>query len=735
MRLKDKLDTTVAIPPQKVSVKQIRVAVNSKFAYEDMFDVLAQASGPNMLQNINGPSTLDPAPMADPGDVTDISDVWPEQDIIRQTQDMRNQGIPDQTIYRQLIEMGALGSPTPMAQDMEYLDGVMKQAQKDDDPRDLDDPNLDTYLRPLDEMQRPPAPGKKLPVLDKNLPQPEKDSTVASFLRYVKTVHDKWTMLHELLMDSRGHGKAEKKYLQNKLADIQIQISKLGSAWKRLLKVYGKDVLKNEEVMLLQEMLGGKPSKTQDPGGQLNKVLTEGEPVAPAEPEKKASPGEGPAGTAASPMNGQRDPLSKEEVRSTGKIGQRMPARDFNKMVRKQDPRSMGAPPPAQPATKPSVADDIRDLETLPPKELPSQTEQESRAEQFKEFTPPGKFGSESKQAQGAPPPAAPPAGGPPPAPGGEDEMAPGGEETDMPPEDMRSLEEVMADLADDVAAMQEKLDAGETMLHGQDVVPVDSDAGPMPAGPPKIAVDQPAKKYYEGYFGEYGKDLSEDKVAGIVDLIDETATVYKTTLTGKQAGDVARFVASRHVDALNPALDWVEDKILVNYLFKTGMVHGELAPQAAQAVWQMAAVNIGPDLRATLARVAAEGKMKSPKVKGQSDDAVKLDKMKDNADEAESFFRPAHLPMQVVDKRRDGMYMRLTIEWDPDHASADRSDAGMEQAVRSFMKGLESQKEFLDYGFLGQITVDELDLEAGMAEIHFRTKKMDGPLTTREDK
>ena len=59
-----------------------------------------------------------------------------------------------------------------------------------------------------------------------------------------------------------------------------------------------------------------------------------------------------------------------------------------------------------------------------------------------------------------------------------------------------------------------------------------------------------------------------------------------------------------------------------------------------------------------------------------------------------------------------------------------------MNQAVISFVKGLESRKEFKDLGFLGQIHVDELDEEAGQAVVHFRTQKpADFPTVVKTEK
>jgi hypothetical protein len=85
---------------------------------------------------------------------------------------------------------------------------------------------------------------------------------------------------------------------------------------------------------------------------------------------------------------------------------------------------------------------------------------------------------------------------------------------------------------------------------------------------------------------------------------------------------------------------------------------------------------------------------------------------------------------MKASEARVDGVYTQLTIQWDPDHPAAKRSSSGIEQAIISFVKGLESKKEFGDLGFLGQIHLKDLDVDAGLATAYFRTKKPADALT-----
>lgn len=521
----------------------------------------SQAGGPNMLMDAPDNSGVD-APEADPQQVTDISDVWPEADIMKQTQDLRNQGMPDQQIFKQLVDMGVLGTPKPMQQDLAYLDQIMK-------------------------------------------------------------------------------------------------------------------------------------------GAQL---------------------GTGPAGTAASPMDGQRDSLSHEEIPGTGKI-----------QVESADPRMV---------RKVVTDESFKQQKDMQQPKLPSMRQHQDRANEYADFMPAPNMGHQPGRGAQALPPAQPPAAPPaapaaPPtpetgAPPGEDmEM---GEEDDMPIDDMRSLSEVMEDLMTDVEVIQQKMEDGETMLDGQDMEPVHDDTGSMPSGPPKIAVDQPAKDYYEGYFGEYGKQLSEDRHASIVDIVDEVAAQYKVKLTTYGIDKLATFVEARprfDAEEGNEKFAALNDSLLVNYLFKTGGSSPDIS--LASSAFKMA---LHESAQGAKVLKFAEGKMKQPKVKGQSDDAVKQDKLKDNAkDKGLELRRPAHLPMHVIETSKSGVYTKMLIEWDPDADAAKRSDAGMAQAVISYVKGLESVKEFKDLGFLGQISIDELDIEAGQAEVHFRTMKpADAPTVVKEE-
>ena len=124
------------------------------------------------------------------------------------------------------------------------------------------------------------------------------------------------------------------------------------------------------------------------------------------------------------------------------------------------------------------------------------------------------------------------------------------------------------------------------------------------------------------------------------------------------------------------------------------------------------------------LSKVAAG--MKTPKVNKDHSDSVKVDSLSDKADSDDAAStRPAHINFDIVDSEKVGSYAIVDVEWDTsDDSVSGVGHAAMEQALRSFMKGRESDKNFLDWGFTGKITISDLDLDGGKAVITFATDK-----------
>jgi hypothetical protein len=76
------------------------------------------------------PPLPESAPAADQSDVLDVhKDVWPEQDIKLQIQELRTQGVPDGEIPTHLMEMGVLGFQEVRPEDINYLNQMVKTGQ------------------------------------------------------------------------------------------------------------------------------------------------------------------------------------------------------------------------------------------------------------------------------------------------------------------------------------------------------------------------------------------------------------------------------------------------------------------------------------------------------------------------------------------------------------------------------------------------------------------------------
>lgn len=116
---------------------------------------------------------------------------------------------------------------------------------------------------------------------------------------------------------------------------------------------------------------------------------------------------------------------------------------------------------------------------------------------------------------------------------------------------------------------------------------------------------------------------------------------------------------------------------------------------------------------------------MELPEIEGQPSDAVDLDDPSDKAADGLEIANPAHITFEMSEPRMLGRYMTVDVNWDPDcDACKGLNQFAMEQRIKSYIKGLESDKNHSDLGFLGKVVVDELDLDAGTASVHFATDK-----------
>lgn len=619
-----------AAQKQKASKKQIQDALSQTGAFEAVFDILADMTVKNInaLQpgdyvekqleaQLGGPMMT--VPPADPNRQT--------EPVEQKVMDLKNIGLDDTQVV-DVIKTSDLGNnPDGTANHpvdgekaplfTEEIEGTgkigeeiasikMAQIVPNDSPEKSEEPAApEEEKKDVKDLMGPQdIEGKKKIVLD--------------FLNYVGGLQKKWSELYGMLSDAEhprpfaeGTPKAEKSYLRREIGALQAKLSRAGSMYKRLVKLLGQDMPKNELTQWLQEVQSGAP-----------------------------------------------------------KMGQAMP-------------------PPAPPAP-------------------------------------------------GTPPvPAAPPMG---------EESLMDTEEEALP--DGRSLEEVLEDLSKDVESLTEKVESGETILHGQDVEPVEGDdSGALPAPPSKIAVDGPAKEYYHDLYGDFGDELTRDRVADVVDIVDEMVELHKVALTTEQVANIVRFltdmsdiplktlyarasiVASQHLDFADTI-----DRILANFMFKSGAINASVEPMHKPALFTVA-INSLPEVKAKIFKYveAAEGKMKQPKkINEQQPDQEKVEKLEDSAKDMDSseLARPAHLPMEVSSHKLSGEYVLMELSWDSSHPAANRSAHGMEQAVKSFMKGMESEKEFLDLGYCGEFNVLELDIDGGFAEVRFKSKRSnDAPL------
>lgn len=73
-----------------------------------------------------------------------------------------------------------------------------------------------------------------------------------------------------------------------------------------------------------------------------------------------------------------------------------------------------------------------------------------------------------------------------------------------------------------------------------------------------------------------------------------------------------------------------------------------------------------------------------------------------------------------------DNGYIYMDISWDPD-VMINMSDQNIQQSLISYVKGLESTKEFHDFGVMGRVRIMEFDKDAGVAKIKVRCSETRG--------
>lgn len=566
----------------------------------------------------------------------------------------------------------------------------------------------------------------------------------------------------------------EKKALQRQLKALQVQISKAGSMYKKLFRLMQPTPAKPGVGTPGQP--GYKPPVAEQPGMPETEALqwlqqqvsqmagqpkpmemppeAKPEPIDIGDKEVKRVDQQGkPLKQKTQSLGG--DTLSTPEMDGTGKIGQQMrtpgdPQWDKGYNVMKETNHGtyrltgqLKVAPGAQPMIEvmyaPRGSGKFAPIGTGKTKEEANQIMLQHH-DRVQAGLGAKRLPLMAQQMPGAPggTPNGPPMPPAPPGPGGGQPMDPGMVEDKA--EDPRPLEEILEEMKADFEALSQKIQSGDAILDGQEVEPVETDSGAMPSPAPMIAsekeaVDENAKEYYHDYYGGYGDAMTKDRVAEIVDLIDETAADYGVVLTNKQVRHLTSAIELSGFSG-GPLRTKFADRALVNYIFKTGQVFHISAMLDKQSFWQdmrLTALNaLPPELKtkwdlvvkAANMRVEADSKIKKPKINEQQPDAEKVENLKDKADGENDRVRPAHLKVELEDHCVEGAYLKMTLKWDPSDEAAKRSDEGLKQMVLSHVKGLESKKEFIDFGWLGQISFDEFDPEAGMAVVSVRTKK-----------
>ena len=76
-----------------------------------------------------------------------------------------------------------------------------------------------------------------------------------------------------------------------------------------------------------------------------------------------------------------------------------------------------------------------------------------------------------------------------------------------------------------------------------------------------------------------------------------------------------------------------------------------------------------------------------------------------------------------------DNGYVIFDLSWDP-KTMEDMSPHNVQQQIISFIKGLESTKEYHDFGVMGRPRIIEMDAGAGVAQVKVRCSETRGVMT-----
>jgi hypothetical protein len=192
-------------------------------------------------------------------------------------------------------------------------------------------------------------------------------------------------------------------------------------------------------------------------------------------------------------------------------------------------------------------------------------------------------------------------------------------------------------------------------------------------------------------------------------------------------------------------------DRLTLKYLMKTSDLMNSMTPDAQRTIL-LRAIRGDKRIYNTLLRLFQNvaGKEQAPKIamrialvasgfnvkpSGQCDDAVKGIKDTDKGkSESNKQPIPGHVRFLCDNPRLEGAYTVLDVTWDPDDCKG-RDEDSIRHLLISYAKGLESFKQFIDFGFIGTPHLKNVDTEAGFASIFFRAHKGGDAIPVVEEK
>jgi hypothetical protein len=297
---------------------------------------------------------------------------------------------------------------------------------------------------------------------------------------------------------------------------------------------------------------------------------------------------------------------------------------------------------------------------------------------------------------------------------------------------------------------------------------------------PHKIeAVDQEAKDYWEDLFGPYGVSMTEEKVAALASDAIEICASLGMAADENQLIQIVSTVANRPAvhgalmkfaqdgqesdDALvdqileisqsNHDVSKVVDRMTLEFLIKNSdALHnmsleqqrsmmwravradgryrkrlmnlrdkalGIVKPPAAPAEAAPAPAPLAPEIGVMAMKLTAAG-FKQPKPNKGLDDAVDVVKMEDIGTKPNPVV-PGHIPMTHSKPTQRGIYVHLTVTWEPDDVKV--GGQSLLHSIENYVKGVASHREFTDFGFIGNVHIDDVDPKAGSASVYFRAK------------